>query len=130
MVTAAGPFPLPAPVVMGAGGRAPPTSNVCPNCPGVGHEHRVDRRAAVSLRAHGNAIDYFESLESMRVRVNNPVAVSGFVSFEEFWVLGDNGAGATGRNARGGVTISAGDRTPSASSSTSPAAAPPPTSRG
>jgi hypothetical protein len=113
VTVAAGPFPLPAPVIMGAGGRPLPTSNVSPNCAAAGTN--LETTAATlpcPFEPSGNALDYFESLEGMRVRVVNPVATSGFVSFDEFWVLADNGAGATGRNARGGITISAGDMNP------------------
>ena len=43
-------------------------------------------------------VDFWESLEGMRVQVNNPVATSptGFFSnnSEEIWVLADDGAGA------------------------------------
>jgi predicted extracellular nuclease len=113
VVTAAGPFALPAPVVIGAGGRMQPTSSVAPNCAAVGTNIESTGALPCPFDPSGNAIDFFESLEGMRVRVNNPVATSGFVTnFDEFWVLADNGAGATGRNARGGITISSGDMNP------------------
>ena len=57
-------------------------------------------------------IDFWESLEGMLVKVNNPVAVSPTNSTGEFWVLADDGVGATGRTARGGVVITPGDYNP------------------
>ncbi|APV50804.1 hypothetical protein BWI17_14575 [Betaproteobacteria bacterium GR16-43] len=111
VVTAAGPFPLPAPVIIGAGGRAPPTSNVSPSCTVA--NANIETPGLCTYDPNNNAIDFFESLEGMRVRVANPVAVSGFVTnFDEFWVLGDNGVAATNRSARGGITISATDQNP------------------
>ncbi|WP_427162345.1 endonuclease/exonuclease/phosphatase family protein [Aliinostoc sp. HNIBRCY26] len=57
-------------------------------------------------------IDFYESLEGMLVEIPNPVAVSPTNNFGEIWVLANNGAGATGVNSRGGITISEGDFNP------------------
>jgi predicted extracellular nuclease len=60
-------------------------------------------------------IDFWESLEGMWVRVNAPVAVSPTLvsgSSEELYVLANDGAGATGRTARGGIVVSPGDFNP------------------
>ena len=56
-----------------------------------------------------DGIDFYESLESMLVRVPDAVAVSVPNVFNEWWVRGPC---ATGSNARGGITISAGDMNP------------------
>jgi VCBS repeat protein/endonuclease/exonuclease/phosphatase family protein/Calx-beta domain-containing protein len=112
-VTVTGTATIPAPVILGTGGRALPTTHVAPNCPFVGTN--IETVGACPYEPTGlgaNAIDFWESLEGMRVQVNDPVAVSGFVTFEQFWVLADNGANSTGRNTRGGITISDGDLNP------------------
>ncbi len=59
-----------------------------------------------------SGLDFFESLEGTLVQINNPVAVSPTNNFGEIFVLADNGAGATGRTARGGIVASAGDFNP------------------
>ena len=84
---------LPAPVVIGEDGILPPTENG----PGNGF---------------GNALAFYESMEGMRVTVQAPLVVQDTNSFGETWVLASGGAGATGVNDRGGVTISAGDLNP------------------
>lgn len=56
-----------------------------------------------------DAIDFYESLEGMRVQINNPVTTGLRNSFGELWVLADGGAGATGVNSRGSITVSEND---------------------
>lgn len=91
--------PLPAPIVIGTGGRIPPSSVI-----------EDDNFSSFDPASDG--IDFYESLEGMRVQINNPVSVSPTNSFGELWVVGDNGANATGMNARGGITITATDFNP------------------
>jgi len=60
-------------------------------------------------------IDFYESLEGMRVRIDEAVATSPTARFgtsEELWVLADGGAGASGTTARGGSLIAPGDFNP------------------
>lgn len=96
---------LPAPVVIGAGGRVPPTSV-------------IDNDATSSVETSGtfdvttDGIDFYESLEGMRVQINNPVASGPTNSFGEISVLADNGTAATGRTTRGGVIVQANDFNP------------------
>ncbi|HEX2763966.1 MAG TPA: Calx-beta domain-containing protein [Allosphingosinicella sp.] len=85
--------PLPAAIVIGAGGVVPPTANG----PGDGF---------------GNALAFYESMEGMLVTVKAPLVVSDTNSFGETWVLASGGAAATGVNARGGITLSSGDYNP------------------
>jgi len=80
--------PLPPATRLGRGGRQPPTE---------------------SLQA---GLDFWESLEGMLVEVADPVACSPTSGLSELWVLADAGADATGRNARGGVTLRAADTNP------------------
>ncbi|MEM9351979.1 MAG: endonuclease/exonuclease/phosphatase family protein [Planctomycetota bacterium] len=90
---------LPAPVVIGSGGRAQPTSV-------------FDNDGFTSFDPTTDGIDFYESLEGMRVEVRSAAAVSTTNGFGEIWAVPDGGAGATGFNARGGITISAGDFNP------------------
>jgi uncharacterized protein len=97
--------PLPAPIVIGAGGRQPPTVVIDDDATG-------DVETSGTFDATTDGIDFFESLEGMLVRVNNPVAVGPTNSFGETPLLADNGAGSTLRTPRGGVVISATDFNP------------------
>ena len=58
-----------------------------------------------------DGIDFWESLEGMRVDLGS-VVVTGPSPFDELAVLANDGAGATGRTARGGIVISAADKNP------------------
>ncbi|MGH8495789.1 MAG: endonuclease/exonuclease/phosphatase family protein [Gammaproteobacteria bacterium] len=90
---------LPAPIVIGTNGRQLPAS-------------RIDDDELKRFEPADDAIDFFETLEGMRVRVSQPVAVSALNEYGEIFVLHDRGRFATGRNARGGITLTAGDRNP------------------
>src|SRR5262249_9433998 len=50
-----------------------------------------------------DGLDFWESLEGMRVQLNNAVAVGPTNAFGETQVVGDNGAHASLRTARGGL---------------------------
>jgi uncharacterized protein len=52
-----------------------------------------------------DGIDFYETLESMLVQVNNAVVVGPRNSFGEILVLADNGAGASVRTVRGGIVV-------------------------
>jgi VCBS repeat-containing protein len=68
--------PLPAAIVLGAGGRMAPTESVT------------------------EGIAFYESLEAMRVTVPAPLVVSGTNEFGEIWTVADNGANATNLSPR------------------------------
>jgi len=53
-----------------------------------------------------DGLDFWESLEGMRVTIDAPQAVSNTNSFGETFVVASHGSGATGMNDRGGITIS------------------------
>jgi uncharacterized protein len=59
-----------------------------------------------------DGIDFYESLEGMRVQVNDPVAVGPTNDFGEIPVLADNGAGAGLRTSRGGIIARPNDFNP------------------
>jgi len=105
VVTVSSGNPLPAPVVIGAGGRQPPTVVFDDDATG-------DVENSGTFDATTDGIDFFESLEGMLVRVNNPVAVGPTNSFGETPLLADNGANSTVRTPRGGIVISATDFNP------------------
>jgi predicted extracellular nuclease len=88
--------PLPAAVVIGAGGRTPPN-------------RIIDNDGFATFDPAQDGIDFYESLEAMLVDVRGAVAVSATNDFGEIFV---RVAGATGRNTRGGITITPGDFNP------------------
>ncbi|MBL8555420.1 MAG: endonuclease/exonuclease/phosphatase family protein [Phenylobacterium sp.] len=90
--------PLPAAVVLGAGGRLIPTSV-------------IDNDNFSVFDPQQDAIDFYESLEGMRVTLPNAQA-TGPTTGNATWAVGDLGANATGMNAAGGITVSAGDFNP------------------
>jgi predicted extracellular nuclease len=89
---------LPAATVIGTGGRVPPTTVIEDDATG-------SVETSGSFDAATDGIDFYESLESMRVQVNNPVVVGPRNSFGEILVLADGGAGASVRTNRGGIVI-------------------------
>ncbi|OKH25599.1 hypothetical protein NIES593_04500 [Hydrococcus rivularis NIES-593] len=91
---------LPAAVVLGKGGRTPPTEI-------------VENDNFEVFDPQEDAIDFYESLEGMRVTIQNPVAVSPTNEFGEIWTVTDEGVLATpGLNSRGGIPLQADDTNP------------------
>jgi predicted extracellular nuclease len=100
--------PLPAPVVIGSGGRIPPNQVIEDDASGS-----VETSGVFDPASDG--IDFYESLEGMLVELHDAVATgptSDFGSNREISVVGDGGAGAGVRTNRGGVVISATDFNP------------------
>lgn len=89
---------LPAAVILGTGGRLPPTEI-------------VDNDGNTTYDPTTDALDFYETLEGMRVTVPDAQA-TGPTSGNSTWIVGNQGANATGMNAAGGITISAGDMNP------------------
>jgi predicted extracellular nuclease len=100
-VTATG-RPVPEPVLVGPGGRVPPTP-VRTDAPG-------DVETSPVFAPAVNALDFYESMEGMQVRLTDAVASGPTSSFGELPVL-PGGAG-TPRTARGGVLYSYADSNP------------------
>jgi hypothetical protein len=89
--------PLPSTTIVGTAGRMPPGTV-------------IEDDATASVETSGvfdpaaDGIDFYESLEHMRLQVNNPVTVGPRANtFGELFVLADDGAGASVRTVRGGV---------------------------
>jgi predicted extracellular nuclease len=96
---------LPAPVVIGKGGRMPPTEVIDDDATG-------DVEKSGSYDPHDDGIDFYESLEGMRVQVNDALVVGPTNSYGETWVVGDGGAPATDLTARDGLFIRVSDMNP------------------
>lgn len=87
------------PIVIGKDGLQPPTST-------------IDNDGFAVYDPAQDGIDFWESLEGMYVTVAAPRVVANTNGFGETYVVADNGAEATGNNARGGLTIAEGDYNP------------------
>ena len=90
---------LPAAVLVGTGGRTPPTES-------------IDSDGLTIFNPSVDGIDFWESLEGMRVTIDAPLVVSNTNVDGETMVVASLGEGATGVNDRGGITISPGDYNP------------------
>jgi predicted extracellular nuclease len=97
--------PLPTATVIGSGGRVPPNTVIEDDASG-------DVEASGVFDPATDGIDFYESLEGMRVQLNNPVAVGPTNGFGEVPVIADDGTGASVRTARGGIVVRATDFNP------------------
>lgn len=94
---------LPAAVVIGAGGRTPPGKQIS------AVNGNVENAAQLDL---SQGIDFWESLEGMRLQLNQAVATGPRNSYGEVSLLADAGAYASVRNNRGALVIAADDFNP------------------
>ncbi|PKB14611.1 hypothetical protein B0I00_2209 [Novosphingobium kunmingense] len=90
---------LPAAMLIGAGGLLPPSQT-------------IDNDGLTSFDPASDGIDFWESLEGMRVTVDSPLVVSNTNQYGETDIVASLGVGSTGVNDRGGITIGAGDFNP------------------
>jgi uncharacterized protein len=97
--------PLPAPTVVGAGGRVPPSTVIEDDATGS-----VETSGVFDPATDG--IDFYESLEGMRVQVNQALAVGPRNSFGEIPVVGDRSAHAGVDSVRGGILVRPNDFNP------------------
>jgi uncharacterized protein len=97
--------PLPAPTVVGAGGRVPPSMVIEDDATGS-----VETSGVFDPATDG--IDFYESLEGMRVQVNQALAVGPRTSFGEIPVVGDRSALAGVDSVRGGILVRPDDFNP------------------
>ncbi|MFL7791343.1 MAG: endonuclease/exonuclease/phosphatase family protein, partial [Anaerolineae bacterium] len=88
---------LPAPVVIGVGGRMPPTEVIDDDAGGGSVE------TSGTFDPQTDGIDFYESLEGMLVQINDPLAI-GPTEDDAIPVVGDGGAYATFMAGRNGVT--------------------------
>jgi predicted extracellular nuclease len=98
--------PLPEATIVGAGGRIPPNQVIEDDATGS-----VETSGVFDPATDG--IDFWESLEGMRIQLNDAVAVGPTnAGFGETPVVGDDGTNAGVRSVRGGVVISPDDFNP------------------
>jgi uncharacterized protein len=97
--------PLPAPTVVGVGGRVPPSMVIEDDATGS-----VETSGTFDPGADG--IDFYESLEGMGVQVNQAVVVGPRNSFGEIPVVGDQRQLAGVDSVRGGVLVRPNDFNP------------------
>jgi predicted extracellular nuclease len=97
--------PLPPPVVVGPHGRMPPGAVIESSATG-------DAETSGTFDPRRDGIDFYESLEGMRVAVDDAVVVGPRTPFGEVPVLPADGAGASVRSRRGGVVLRPGDANP------------------
>jgi uncharacterized protein len=93
---------LPAAQVVGSGGRVPPPAVIDDDATG-------DVETSGTFNATADGIDFWESMEGMRVQLNSPAVVGPTDSNGEFPVVP---AGSGTRSARGGIVAQAGDFNP------------------
>lgn len=98
-ITIAGEAILPVPVLLGNGGRAAPVRN-------------IDDDAFAEFDPINDGIDYFESLEGMRVTIPEPLAIAPTNRFGELFTVANNGSGSTGISERQTLNISEDDFNP------------------
>ena len=96
---------LPATTVIGSAGRLPPSTVIEDDAAG-------DVEAGGTFDPASDGIDFYESLEGMRVQIDNAVAVGPTNAFGEVWVVGDSSAAASVDTVRGGVVIRPDDFNP------------------
>ena len=105
VVVQSGANPLPAATVVGVGGRIPPSTVIEDDAAG-------DVETSGSFDPVTDGMDFYESLEGMRVQINNAVAVGPRNTFGEIPIVGDDGAHANVRTGRGGLVIGQSDFNP------------------
>jgi predicted extracellular nuclease len=95
---------LPAPTVIGKD-RRPPKQTIEDDATG-------DAETSGAFDPAADGLDFYESLEGMRLELNNAVAVGPSNSFGEIPVLANDGAGALVRTRRAGIVARATDFNP------------------
>lgn len=98
---------LPAPIVIGQGGRIPPAQIISDDASNGNVED-----PATPFDPQNDGIDFYESLEFMLVQVNNAMAVGPTNYYGEIPVVGDLGSNASLITPRGGIVIQEGDFNP------------------
>jgi predicted extracellular nuclease len=100
-VVAAG-QPVPAPTLVGPGGRTPPGKVIDDDATG-------DIETSGTFQPATDGLDFWESLEGMRIEIDNAAVVGHTNRFSETQVVPQ---GSTVRTARGGILLQAGDNNP------------------
>lgn len=90
---------LPEAILIGVNGILPPTSV-------------IEDDSLGSYDPETDGLDFWESLEGMRVTLETPQAISNTNTYGETYLVASHGAGATGMTIRGGLAIGEGDWNP------------------
>ncbi|HEX2315999.1 MAG TPA: endonuclease/exonuclease/phosphatase, partial [Thermomonospora sp.] len=96
---------LPPPVVLGPDGRRAPGAV-------IDDDVRGDAESSGKYEPTRDGLDFYESLEGMRVAVDDAVAVGPRADWGEIPVLPADGKGAGARTPRGGIVLRAEDANP------------------
>jgi predicted extracellular nuclease len=91
--------PLPRPLRLGVGGRLPPGEV-------------IEDDGLQFFEPEVDGLDFYESLEGMRIEIVEPVVVGPTSSYGEIVVVGDAGSAASLRSSRGGLVVRPGDGNP------------------
>jgi len=91
---------LPAAVRLGDGGRRLPRKSICDDAVAGDVED-----PGTPFDPADDAIDCFESLEGMRVVIEDALVVGPTSEHHEVWVIADGGSGIEHRSARGGILL-------------------------
>ncbi|WP_420466593.1 lamin tail domain-containing protein [Panacagrimonas sp.] len=89
------------PTVIGQAGRVPPNTVVDDDT--VGGD--VEDAGNTIFDPANDGVDFYESLEGMWVQIDDGLVTGPTNAFGEVFVLPDGGAGASGLNLRGGITL-------------------------
>ena len=87
------------PTVLGAAGRLPPNTIIDDDTEGS-----VEVASETTYDPEQDGIDFYESLEGMLVHIDDALVIAPTNQYGEVWVVADGGEGASGINARGGLT--------------------------
>ena len=96
---------LPPPVILGEGGRIPPDRVIDNDTDGFVSEMTF-------FDPDEDGLDFFESLEGMRVQINNALVVGATNAYKEIVVVGDLGVHAGDFTPRGGLVVRPDDFNP------------------
>jgi len=98
-------YPVPEATIIGNGGSVPP--NLV-----IDDDVRGNIATSGSFDIDTDGIDFYESLESMLVQVNDAVTISATTGFKEIALLSDMGENASVRTSRGGILLREDDFNP------------------
>jgi hypothetical protein len=97
--------PLPAPTIVGEGGRIPPDTVIDNDTNGI-----VSKETPFDPEQDG--LDFYESLEGMRIQINQALVVGPTNAYKEIVVVGDMGAHAGVFTPQGGLVLQEEDDNP------------------
>lgn len=98
-------LPLPTATVIGNSGRIPPADI-------IDNDSTGDVEIDGIFDPEEDGIDFYESLESMLVQINDAISVAPTNYYHEIAVVGDSGANADILNPRGSIVVHEGDFNP------------------